>query len=165
MDRPPRSSLLCFAESFRAAYPPKNLLTLFFRNNLGRQKTTSKNKNNLLRLFLCFFQGYFWRVFKNNLRSRGHSYGRPGSKALGRPSKPWKNKHLGADIHHLNARTSMTPVRSLDEPLKFKQFQKGKEDQGRGVAFKAGSRHDRNRHNRRKRQNRLETAERAATEV
>ena len=41
--------------------------------------------------------------------SRGHSCGRPGSKTPGRPSEPWKNKHLGADIHDPNARTSMTP--------------------------------------------------------
>ena len=32
-----------------------------------------------------------------------------GSKPSGRPSKPWKSKHLGADIHDPNARTSMTP--------------------------------------------------------
>ena len=34
---------------------PKNLLRLFFRNNLARQKITSKNKNNLARLFVCLF--------------------------------------------------------------------------------------------------------------
>ena len=34
---------------------PKNLLRLFFRINLARQKITSKNKNNLARLFLCLF--------------------------------------------------------------------------------------------------------------
>ena len=34
---------------------PKNLLRLFFRNNLARQEITSKNKNNLARLFLCLF--------------------------------------------------------------------------------------------------------------
>ena len=38
---------------------PKNLLRLFFRNNLARQKITSKNKNNLARLFLRLF----YRVF------------------------------------------------------------------------------------------------------
>ena len=30
---------------------PKHLWRLFFRNNLARQKITSKNKNNLARLF------------------------------------------------------------------------------------------------------------------
>ena len=40
--------------------------------------------------------------------SRGHSCG-PRSKTSGRPSKPWKKKHLGADIHDPNTRTSMTP--------------------------------------------------------
>ena len=37
----------------------------------------------------------------------------PGSfvqKISGRPSKPWKNEHLGADIHDPNPRTSMTPA-------------------------------------------------------
>ena len=34
---------------------PKNLLRLFYWNNLARQKITSKNKNNLARLFLCLF--------------------------------------------------------------------------------------------------------------
>ena len=41
--------------------------------------------------------------------SWGHSRGSPGSKISGRPSKPWKNKHLGADIHDPNTRTSVTP--------------------------------------------------------
>ena len=35
--------------------------------------------------------------------SQDHSCGRPGSKTSGRPSKPWKNRHLGADIHDPNA--------------------------------------------------------------
>ena len=39
--------------------------------------------------------------------SRSHPCGRPGSKTSGRPSK--QNKHLGADMHDPNARTSMTP--------------------------------------------------------
>ena len=43
--------------------------------------------------------------------SRGHSCGRPGPKNSGRPSKPWKNKHLGVDIHDPNAWTFMTPGR------------------------------------------------------
>ena len=30
-------------------------------------------------------------------------------KTSGRPSKPWKNKHLGADFHDPNSRTSITP--------------------------------------------------------
>ena len=42
-------------------------------------------------------------------RPGGHSCWRPGSKASSRPSKLWKDKHLGADIHDPNARTSMTP--------------------------------------------------------
>ena len=35
--------------------------------------------------------------------------GRLGSKAAGRPSKSWKNRHLDMDVHDPNARTSMTP--------------------------------------------------------
>ena len=38
--------------------------------------------------------------------SQGHSR---GSKTSGRPSKPWKNKHSGVDIHDPNSRMSMTP--------------------------------------------------------
>ena len=34
--------------------------------------------------------------------------GRPASKPSGGPSIPWKNKHLGADIHDMNTGTSMT---------------------------------------------------------
>ena len=41
--------------------------------------------------------------------SGGHLGGCPGSKTLGRPSKPCKNNHFGADIDDPNARTSMTP--------------------------------------------------------
>ena len=40
---------------------------------------------------------------------RGYPGGRPGAKASVRPSKSWKNKHFGADIHDPKARTSMTP--------------------------------------------------------
>ena len=39
--------------------------------------------------------------------SGSHSGGRRGSKTSDRPSKPWTNKHLGADIHDPNARMSM----------------------------------------------------------
>ena len=39
--------------------------------------------------------------------SRDHSCGCSGSKTSGRSSKPWKNKHLDADIHDQNAQTSM----------------------------------------------------------
>ena len=42
-------------QGFLTHHYPKNLLRLFFRNNLARQKITSENKNNLARLFLCLF--------------------------------------------------------------------------------------------------------------
>ena len=41
-------------------------------------------------------------------RPRGYPGGRPGAKTSVRPSKSWKNKHFGADIHDPKARTSMT---------------------------------------------------------
>ena len=34
---------------------PKNLLRLFFRNSLARQKNSLKKQNDLARLFLCLF--------------------------------------------------------------------------------------------------------------
>ena len=37
------------------------------------------------------------------------SRGRPGATDLVRPSKSWKNKHFGADVHDPKARTSTTP--------------------------------------------------------
>ena len=40
--------------------------------------------------------------------SGGHSRGYPGPKLRSGRSKPWKNKHLGADIHDPKARTSTT---------------------------------------------------------
>ena len=40
--------------------------------------------------------------------SGGHSRGYPGQKLRSGRSKPWKNKHLGADIHDPKARTSTT---------------------------------------------------------
>ena len=44
---------------------PNNLLRLFFRNNLARQKITSKNKNNLARLFFTLvLKGIFGGVLK-----------------------------------------------------------------------------------------------------
>ena len=42
------------------------------------------------------------------LTSGGHSRGYPGPKLRSGRSKPWKNKHLGADVHHPKARTSTT---------------------------------------------------------
>ena len=42
-------------------------------------------------------------------RPRGYPGGRPGAKASVKPSKSWKNKHFGADVHDPKARTSMTP--------------------------------------------------------
>ena len=47
-------SLVTFVATSIRKYP-KNLLRLFFRINLARQKITSNNKNNLARLFLCLF--------------------------------------------------------------------------------------------------------------
>ena len=41
-------------------------------------------------------------------RPRGYPGGRPGAKTSVKPSKSWKNKHFGADIHDPKARTSMT---------------------------------------------------------
>ena len=41
-------------------------------------------------------------------RRGGHSCGRPGPKTPVRHSESWKNRHVGADIHDLKARTSMT---------------------------------------------------------
>ena len=39
---------------------------------------------------------------------RGYPGGRPGAKTSVKPSKSWKNKHFGADVHDPKARTSMT---------------------------------------------------------
>ena len=50
------------------ASSPKNLLRLFFRNNLARQKITSKKKITSRGYFYAGFEGYFRRGFKNNLR-------------------------------------------------------------------------------------------------
>ena len=79
-------------------------------------------------MFVSGVSGFsFERLFgnqeqkKNNPKrkfSGGISRGRPGviragvgSKTSGRPSKPWKNKHLGVvRIHDPNARTSMIPA-------------------------------------------------------
>ena len=41
--------------------------------------------------------------------SGGHSRGYPGPNLRSGPSKSWKNKHFGADIHDSKARTSTTP--------------------------------------------------------
>ena len=40
---------------------------------------------------------------------RGYPGGSPGTKTSVKPSKSWKNKHFGADVHDPKARTSMTP--------------------------------------------------------
>ena len=40
---------------------------------------------------------------------RGYPGGRPGAKTSVKPSKSWKNKHLGADVHDPKARMWMTP--------------------------------------------------------
>ena len=42
-------------------------------------------------------------------RPRGYPGGHPGAKTSVKPSKSWKNKHFGADVHDPKARTSMTP--------------------------------------------------------
>ena len=42
-------------------------------------------------------------------RPRGYPGGRTGAKASIKPSKSWKNRHFGADVHDPKARTSMTP--------------------------------------------------------
>ena len=45
----------------------------------------------------------FWgRISRGH--PRGYPGGRPGAKASVRPSKSWKNKHFGADIHDPKAR-------------------------------------------------------------
>ena len=41
--------------------------------------------------------------------SGGHSCGNPGPKLRSGPSKPWENKHFGANIHDPKVRTSTTP--------------------------------------------------------
>ena len=57
--------------------------------------------------------------------STRHSCGRPGSRALGRPAKSWKNKHLGADIHDPNARTSGAKFWEGDATRHFSVKKKG----------------------------------------
>ena len=42
-------------------------------------------------------------------RPCGYPGGRPGAKASVKPSKSWKNKHFGVDVHDPKVRTSMTP--------------------------------------------------------
>ena len=48
-------AIVVLAFCAQTMHHPKNLLRLFFRNNLARQKITSKNINRLARLFLCLF--------------------------------------------------------------------------------------------------------------
>ena len=50
----------------------------------------------------------FWGRISGG-RPRGYPGGHPGAKTSVKPSKPWKNKHFGADAHDPKARTSMTP--------------------------------------------------------
>ena len=57
----------CFWGWFSLPSNPKNLLRLFFGNNLARQKITSKNKTTSRGNFCACFRGYFSRGFKNNL--------------------------------------------------------------------------------------------------
>ena len=48
---------------------PKNLLRLFFRNNLTRLKITSEVKKSLSKaIFDLVLKEYFSVIFKNNLR-------------------------------------------------------------------------------------------------
>ena len=42
-------------------------------------------------------------------RLRGYPGGRPAAKTSVMPSKYWKNKHFGTDVHDAKARTSVTP--------------------------------------------------------
>ena len=49
----------------------------------------------------------FWGRISGG-RPRGYPGGRPGAKTSVKPSKSWKNKHFGADVHDPKARTSMT---------------------------------------------------------
>ena len=50
---------------------PKNLLKKFYRNNLARQKITSKNKNNLKKCyFYACFKGHFRMVLKITSENR-----------------------------------------------------------------------------------------------
>ena len=51
-------------------FSTKNLLRLFLGNSLARQKIISKNKQNSRGYSYACFKGYFWRVFRNNLRNK-----------------------------------------------------------------------------------------------
>ena len=89
--------LVSFFQELFCLYSPKPALEVLQTGTctIGRNEKQSKEK-----------------VFGLDIprTSRGHSCGRPGSKTSGRPSKPLKNKHLGADVHDPNTRTSMTPA-------------------------------------------------------
>ena len=50
----------------------------------------------------------FWGRISRG-RPRRYPGGHPGAKTSVRPSRSWKTKHLGADIHDPKARTSITP--------------------------------------------------------
>ena len=56
---------------------PKNLLRRFLKNNLARQKITSKNKNNLAR-FICMLvlKGIFGGSLKITLENKNNFQGR-----------------------------------------------------------------------------------------
>ena len=49
----------------------------------------------------------FWGRISGG-RPRGYPGGRQGAKTSVKPSKSWKIKHFGADVHEPKARTSMT---------------------------------------------------------
>ena len=53
----------------------------------------------------------FWGRISGG-RPRGYPGGRPGAKTSVKPSKSWKNKHCGADVHDPKARTPMTQAGS-----------------------------------------------------
>ena len=50
----------------------------------------------------------FWGRISGG-RPCGYPGGRPGAKTSVKPSKSWKNKHFGVDVHDPKARMSMTP--------------------------------------------------------
>ena len=67
-----------------------------FRKHCAREKT--------LRTYYYYY--YYWTAIPRT--SGGHSRGYPDPKLRSGPSKSWKNKHLGVDIHDPKARTSTT---------------------------------------------------------
>ena len=74
-----------------------------------------RDKNCLAAIFALQHQsvssgplGKFWGRISGRC-PRGYLGGRPRAKASVKPSKSWKNKHFGSDVHGPKARTSMTP--------------------------------------------------------